>query len=74
MMPGCLVKSVGDLLSSTPIDGDGGDEEPGRVAAYTVGIILAGPNPERQKQYHVQFLNNIVWWVNAREIEPYTEW
>jgi len=74
MTPGCLVKSVGDLFSSSGIDGDAGDDDPRRVAAFTVGIILAGPSRERKKQYHVQFLNNVVWWVNAREIEPYTEW
>jgi hypothetical protein len=74
MDPGCLVRSVGDLYCSSPIDGDAAEDEPRRVGAETVGIILAGPNAERKRQYHVQFLNNVVWWVNAGEIEPYNEW
>jgi hypothetical protein len=70
---GKLVQSCQDLYSTSPIDGDGGDDERGIVRCGTVGIILDGPTPERQRQYEVQFLKNIVWWVNASEIEPFLE-
>jgi len=69
--PGCLVMCSKALYSSSPIDGDKGSET--RINPGTVGMILQGPNDERTAQYQVQFLNNIVWWVNAGEIEPYLE-
>ena len=69
--PGRLVMSRKDLYSSTSVDGDNGNDEPSRVATGTVGMIIQGPNTERQAQYQVQFVKNIVWWVNTAEIEPY---
>ena len=38
--PGRLVMSRKDLYSSSPIDGDNGNDEPGRVPLGTVGMIL----------------------------------
>jgi len=69
--PGKLVQCVSDIYSSSPIDGDGGN----RINGGTVGLIITGPSPDLgfKNQYQVQFLNNIVWWVNANEIEPYYE-
>jgi hypothetical protein len=67
--PGRLIKSTTDLYNSAPIDGDDGNDS--FVACGTVGMIVEGPTPERKGQYHIQFLKNIVWWVNASEIEPY---
>lgn len=58
-----------DIYSSTPIDGDGGKEN--AIPHGTVGLILCGPVTERPGQYQVQFLKNIVWWVNGTEIEPF---
>ena len=60
-----------DLYSSAPIDGDGGNET--GISHGTVGMILQRPNSERSAQYQVQFLKNIVWWVNAAEIEPFSK-
>ena len=67
--PGCLVMCAKDLYSSSPIDGDGGNEN--RIPHGTVGMILRGPSEERSAQYQVQFLKDIVWWVNSAEIEPW---
>tara|TARA_R110000744_G_scaffold256801_1_gene372317 strand:- start:231 stop:479 length:249 start_codon:yes stop_codon:yes gene_type:complete len=69
--PGKLVTSRTDLHSSSPIDGDAGEDNPNHVRCGTMGIILKAPTPERKAQYQVQFLKNIIWWVNASEIEPY---
>ncbi len=43
------------------------------IAGGTVGVIISGPRPETGygHQYQVQFLNNVVWWVDPNEIEPY---
>jgi len=68
--PGSLVACDKDLYSSSPIDGDAGDE-PGRVSRGTVGIIMNGPKPGYEHHYQVQFLKNITWWVLANEIRPY---
>lgn len=67
--PGRLVTSTKDIYNSSPIDGDAGNDS--FVARGTVGMIMQGPTDERRKQYLIQFLKNIVWWVNASEIEPY---
>jgi len=67
--PGNLVTCAKDLYSSTPIGGSGGSEN--QVVYGTVGLIICGPNSERRAQYQVQFLNNVTWWVNHNEIEPY---
>ena len=71
--PGRLVTSRLDLYSAAPIDGDAGEDNPNRIPYGTVGVILKAPTEEREHQYQVQFLNNITWWVNAGEIEPYLE-
>ena len=60
--PGKLVIATKDLYSS---------EESYIVSEGTVGMIMNGPNDQYQKHYRVQFLNNIEWWVNLTEIEPY---
>jgi|TARA_R110000823_G_C15855171_1_gene492614 hypothetical protein len=67
--PGKLITSTKDIYNSSPIDGDAGNDS--FVACGTVGMIVQGPTEERRKQYLVQFVRNIVWWVNASEIEPY---
>lgn len=67
--PGCLVMCAEDLHSSSHIDTGGVNES--RIPHGTVGMILCGPNSERSGQYQVQFLKNIVWWVNRAEIEPF---
>jgi len=67
--PGRLVMNTKDIYNSSPIDGDAGNDS--FVACGTVGMIIQGPTDERRRQYLIQFLKNIVWWVNATEIEPY---
>ena len=66
---GKLVTNTKDIYNSSPIDGDAGIDS--FVACGTVGMIMQGPTEERQGQYLVQFLKNVVWWMNAAEIEPY---
>ena len=62
--PGRLVRAATDIYSS--------GEEPYLVELGSVGIILSGPTTERQHHYLVQFIKNVEWWVNGKEIEPLT--
>lgn len=71
--PGKLVTSRVDIHSTTPIDGDAAEDNPSHIRPGTVGIILQLPTAERKYEYQVQFLNNIVWWVHHREIEPFID-
>jgi hypothetical protein len=67
--PGKLIISTRDIYNSAPIDGDAGNDS--LVACGTVGVIMKGPTDERREQYLIQFIKNVVWWVNAVEIEPW---
>tara|TARA_B100000131_G_C17996983_1_gene564931 strand:- start:645 stop:893 length:249 start_codon:yes stop_codon:yes gene_type:complete len=69
--PGKLVRSRTTIYSSTPIEQLVGTYN--HIAGGTVGVIISGPRPETGygHQYQVQFLNNVVWWVDPNEIEPY---
>jgi|7_EtaG_2_1085326.scaffolds.fasta_scaffold50491_4 hypothetical protein len=66
---GQLVASTTDIYSAPGIDGDEGR----RIAGGTVGLILSGPRPDMgfPSHYQVQFMENVVWWVMAGEIEPH---
>ena len=66
--PGRLVQCIGDIYSSSPIDGDADNN---RIDGGTIGIIVSGPKPGYEEHYQVQFLKNILWWVRHDEIEPY---
>ena len=68
--PGKLVKNIADIYSSVPIDGDNGTN---RIAGGTVGVILSGPKKGYPNHCQVQFLNNVVWWVEFNEIEPFVK-
>ena len=67
--PGCLVQSVSDIYSATPIDG----LDCNQINGGTVGIIISGPQMALgyRDHYQVCFLHNIMWWVGPHEIEPY---
>ena len=62
--PGKLVVTRNEIYSYDPHQA---------IAGGTVGLILSGPNPEKgyKRHLHVQFTNNITWWVNVDEVEPY---
>jgi hypothetical protein len=68
--PGRLVTSTKDLFSTIPTD-DPDTSDNQSVRSGTLGMIMEGPNEERRGQYRIQFLKNVVWWVNGSEIEPY---
>ena len=61
--PGNLVRAAQDIYSS--------DVDPYLVELGSVGVILKGPTAERQRHFLVQFVNNVTWWVNGSEIEPW---
>ena len=69
--PGKLVRCRTNIYSSTPIEQLAGNHN--QIEGGTVGVIISGPRPETgfAHQYQVQFLNNVTWWVNPHEIEPY---
>jgi hypothetical protein len=66
--PGKLVKSRKSIYSA-----GGKPEEETRIGEGAVGIILSGPRPTEGFHNHcqVQFVGNIIWWVNFNEIEPF---
>ena len=70
--PGNLIKNIADIYGASPIDGD---LDTNMIPGGTVGGIIAGPDKGKGYPRHcqVQFLNNIVWWVEYQEIEPYIE-
>ena len=68
--PGRLVKCRADIYSSSPIDGD---NYANHIPGGTVGLIICGPQPGYENHYQVQFLKNVLWWVNGSEIEPHLE-
>ncbi len=57
--PGKLVKTRKDLYSVDPHE---------RLEEGTVGLIL---ERDHASQLRIQFLNNMVWWVNMTEVEPH---
>jgi len=61
--PGKLVQCRADIYSTDPT---------GKINGGTVGLILER-DPHDSRRLRVQFVNNIPWWVNANEIEPYIE-
>ena len=61
--PGNLVRAAQDIYSSS--------EDPYLVELGSVGVIIKGPTAKRQSHFLVQFVNNVTWWVNGSEIEPW---
>ena len=61
--PGKLVQCRADIYST---------DSTGKINGGTVGLILER-DPHDSRRLRVQFVNNIPWWVNANEIEPYIE-
>ena len=42
-----------------------------RITQGTAGIIICGPKKGYRHHYQVQFMKNVLWWVEANEIRPY---
>ena len=71
MMPGDLVETVHEI-HTVPM-GDpiypGGDSDRG-LAPGTVGIIITRPSDSRPRQFLVQFVGGMEWWMYHNEIQP----
>ncbi len=61
--PGRLVQCRAAIYSTDPT---------GKINGGTVGLVLERDRV-KSRRLLVQFVNNITWWVNAGEIEPYIE-
>ena len=70
---GCLVKAASPIHCVTDEDGinfHGGRSLQTVVDEGTVGLITQRPSDERPRQFQVEFLGGIVWWVYGHEIAP----
>jgi hypothetical protein len=61
--PGKLVQCRADIYSTDPN---------GKINGGSVGLVLERDRVKSGRLL-VQFVNNITWWVNTSEIEPYIE-
>jgi len=71
MMPGSLVETTNEI-HTVPM-GDpmypGGNSDRG-LPQGTVGIIVCRPSAHRPRQFLVQFVGGMEWWMYHNEIKP----
>ena len=71
MMPGALVETAHEI-HTVPMGDPVYPDTPraGGLPQGTAGIIVCRPIPERPRQFLVQFVGGVEWWVYHNEIKP----
>jgi len=69
MIPGAMVETSHEIYT-LPREGEESYDDP-VMPAGTVGIIIQLPDTDRPRQYLVNFVGGLTYWMYTNEIQPY---